>query len=491
METQNEVLKERSEKIKQFKEKGTDLYGARFLPVDSIVSILEPFEEEKKVKIAGRLMAKRSHGKSSFGDIKDQSGRIQIYAKLDVVGEENYDLFQHLDLGDILGVEGTLFLSKRGEKSIRVESFRVLSKIVQMLPEKWHGLKDVEIRYRRRYIDLIANDDVRKTFQLRSQIVKDIRSFLDSRDFMEVETPMMQQIPGGAKAEPFKTHHNALGIDLYLRVAPELYLKRLLVGGFEKVYEINRNFRNEGISIKHNPEFTMLELYQSYADLTDMMEITEVMITDMVQKIYGSEKITYGDKELDFSRPWKRVGFFDLLKEKTGIDWLKDKDYKANAKKIKLEIGDDFEDADILNEAFDEFIEPTLVNPTFVNDFPLIMSPLAKQKEGTEDVADRFELFVSNMELANAFSELNDPEEQRKRLEKQREMIGEHKVLDDDFLLALEYGMPPAGGLGIGIDRLVMLLTNQSSIRDVILFPQMKPEEGMGSIEETVEETAE
>ncbi len=488
MQVQNEILKEREEKIKLIKQKNPNLYGERFLPVDSVEGILEPFEEEKKVRIAGRLMAKRSHGKSSFGDIRDQNAKIQIYAKLDAVGEEAYDLFQHLDLGDILGVEGTLFLSKKGEKTVKVESFKILSKIRQILPEKWHGLKDVEFRYRHRYVDLIANENVRKTFQLRSQIIRDLRSFLDSKSFMEVETPMMQQIPGGAKAEPFQTHHNALHLDLYLRVAPELYLKRLLVGGFERVYEINRNFRNEGISIKHNPEFTMLELYQSYADLTDMIEITEEMISEQISKIYGTDKIKFGEKELNFARPWKRIGFYDLLKEKTGIDWHTEKDYKKNAEKLKLKIEEPFDDSDVLNEVFDVFVEPELVDPTFVVDFPLAISPLAKQKEGSDDMADRFELFVANMELANAFSELNDPEEQRLRLEKQKEMIGEHKHLDEDFLLALEYGMPPAGGLGIGIDRLVMLLANQSSIRDVILFPQMKPGDGTQlSIEEEPE----
>jgi len=327
MQPVNELLKERAEKIKLLRDKQVDIYGSRFLPIEPIESIREPFEEGKKVRIAGRLMAVRSHGKSAFADLKDQRARIQIYAKKDVVGDENYSIFQLLDLGDIIGVEGTLFLSKKGEKTVKVGSFKLLSKIVQMLPEKWHGLKNVEIRYRRRYLDLIANDEVRHTFWLRSQIIKKIRQFLDDRDFMEVETPMMQSIPGGAKAEPFKTHHLALHLDLYLRVAPELYLKRLLVGGFEKVYEINRNFRNEGISVKHNPEFTMLELYQSYADMTDMMELTEEMVTSLIKELHGKEKLIFGDKELDYSRPWKRISFFGVLKEKTGVDWEKASDY--------------------------------------------------------------------------------------------------------------------------------------------------------------------
>ncbi len=476
MEQLNEILKERLDKIKSFRDKNLEIYGSRFQPVESIGDVLNHFEEGKKVRLAGRLMAMRGHGKSSFGDLKDQTGRIQIYAKQDSIGEENYQFFMKLDLGDILGIEGTLFTSKMGEKSVKIESFKLLSKIVQILPEKWHGLKDVEIRYRRRYLDLIVNEEVRKTFRLRSEIIRSIRKFLDAKGFMEVETPMMQQIPGGAKAEPFKTHHRALHLDLYLRVAPELYLKRLLVGGFEKVYEINRNFRNEGISIKHNPEFTMLELYQSYADLSDMLNITEEMFHMLVKDIHGKESIPYGEKELNFARPWKRISFYDALKEKTGVEWRKNPNVRKEAEKLKVKLEANYDDVDILNEVFDEFVEPTLVSPTFVVDYPLIMSPLAKRKPGTDDLTDRFELFIANMELANAFSELNDPEEQRDRFIRQKEALGEQKQIDEDFLLALEYGMPPAGGLGIGIDRLVMLLTNQHSIRDVILFPHLKPE---------------
>ncbi|MBI4398647.1 MAG: lysine--tRNA ligase [Candidatus Omnitrophica bacterium] len=476
METTNEVLKERLEKIKSLRDKNLDLYGSRFQPVEPVETAVLRFEEGKKVRLAGRLMAVRSHGKSAFADLKDQSARIQIYVKKDLVGEESYDLFQKLDLGDILGVEGALFMSKTGEKSVKIESFRLLSKIVQILPEKWHGLKDVEIRYRRRYLDLIVNEEVRKTFALRSAIVRSIRKFLDARGFMEVETPMMQSMPGGAKAEPFKTHHRVLHMDLYLRVAPELYLKRLLVGGFEKVYEINRNFRNEGISIKHNPEFTMLELYQSYADLSDMLEITEEMFSSLVKELHGKEVISFGAQELNFARPWKRISFYEALKEKTGLEWRGNANIRKDAERLKLKMEPDYDDVDILNELFDEFVEPTLVNPTFVVDYPLVMSPLAKRKAGTEDLTERFELFIANMELANAFSELNDPWDQRERFMKQKEALGADKKIDEDFLLALEYGMPPAGGLGIGIDRLVMLLTNQHSIRDVILFPHLKPE---------------
>lgn len=451
------------------------LYGSRYLPVDSIASILEPFQMDREVRVAGRVMARRNMGKSTFCDLKDASARIQVYAKKDDLGDEVYDKFSSLSLGDIIGGEGVLFLSKSGEKSIRIKNYKLLSKIVRTLPEKWHGLKDVEIRYRQRYLDLIVNDEVRATFKKRSRIIKDIRSFLDERGFMEVETPMMQPIPGGARAKPFVTHHNTLHTDLYLRVAPELYLKRLLVGGFEKVYEINRNFRNEGISVRHNPEFTMLELYQAYADYHDMMDITETVISELVHSLHGKDEIPYGEQTLNFKRPWKRVSFYGALKEKTGVDFEK-ADLRAMAKKFHIEVTPETEDVDILNEIFGKFVEEDLWHPTFVVDYPVAMTPLAKAKEEDSNLVYRFELFIARMELANAFSELNDPVIQRERLMIQKDMIGEHKEVDEDFLTALEYGMPPAGGLGIGIDRLVMLLTNQHSIRDVILFPQLKPE---------------
>ncbi len=378
-------------------------------------------------------------------------------------------------MGDIIGVEGECFTSKMGEMSVQVLRFQLLSKIVEVLPEKWHGLKDVELRHRRRYVDLIANDETRQVFKKRSQIIRRIREMLDGKGFMEVETPMMQSLAGGAKAEPFVTHHNTLHMDLFLRVAPELYLKRLLVGGFEKVYEINRNFRNEGISVKHNPEFTMMELYWAYANYEDMMALTEEIVTELVKELTGgSTTLPYGDKQLNFKRPWKRITFYGSLKEKTGVDWEKC-DLKAEAKKLGIRLEPHFKDADILNEVFAEKVEKGLVDPTFVIDYPLFMSPLAKEKPGYPDLVDRFELFISNMELANAYSELNDPFEQRKRFEAQAASPGD-KNIDEDFVRALEYGMPPAGGLGIGIDRLVMLLTNSQSIREVILFPQLRPE---------------
>jgi len=457
------------------------LYGSRFLPIDSIASIREPFVEGRKVRIAGRLMGHRVMGKSAFGDLKDQCARIQLYAKKDELGDELYGAFKALTAGDILGVEGELFFSKSGEPTVRIVKFEMLSKIVRSLPEKWHGLKDVETRYRHRYVDLIVNDDVRRTFETRSRILKDIRRFLDEKDFMEVETPMMQSIPGGALARPFVTHHNTLDIDLYLRVAPELYLKRLLVGGFERVYEVNRNFRNEGISTRHNPEFTMLELYQAYADYHDMMDITEEMMNGLVKALHeGKEEIAYGEKTLNFARPWKRLSFYDALKEKTGVDF-KAMPVREAAQKAGFNFGPGATDVDILDEVFGEKVESELVNPTFILDYPASMSPLAKAREDDSTLTYRFELFIAGMELANAFSELKDPHDQRRRFNEQKAAIGEHKVIDEDFLTALEYGMPPAGGLGIGIDRLVMLLTNKTSIRDVVLFPQMRPEKNSGA----------
>ncbi|MDP3919672.1 MAG: lysine--tRNA ligase [Candidatus Omnitrophota bacterium] len=458
---------------------------SRFLPKESLTAILENFSEDRKIRTAGRFMAKRVMGKSIFGDLKDESARMQLYVKKDNLGEEEFKVFKALSIGDILGIEGSLFLSKTGEKTIKVEKFWLLSKITRMLPEKWHGLKDVETRYRQRYVDLIVNDEVRKTFKTRSKIIGQIRKTLDDKGFMEVETPMMQPIPGGARAKPFVTHHNTLHTDLYLRVAPELYLKRLLVGGFEKVYEINRNFRNEGISVRHNPEFTMLELYQAYADYTDMMSVTEEIISGLVTSLHGRDEIPYGDRILNFKTPWKRIRFYDALEEKTGINFRKT-DIREAAGKLGVDVSPESEDVDILNDIFGIKVEEDLWDPTFVLDYPTVMTPLAKAKDDDPELVYRFELFAARMEIANAFSELNDAAVQRQRLEAQKDMIGEHKEIDEDFLMALEYAMPTAGGLGIGIDRLVMLLTNQSSIRDVILFPLLKPEKHKVTQEEPV-----
>lgn len=474
-QVESDVLKERLKKLEFWKQREVDPYGGRFFPKERIADVLSGYEEAKKVRVAGRVMAMRLHGKSVFADLRDETGKIQLYTKLDDLGEKRFGEFQMLDVGDVVGAEGAVFKSRTGEITLKIETFTILSKILQVLPEKWHGLKDVEIRYRRRYVDLIVNEDVRKVFRARSEIIGGIRSFLNEAGFMEVETPMMQPIPGGARAKPFKTFHESLNTELFLRVAPELYLKRLLVGGFEKVYEINRNFRNEGLSVRHNPEFTMLELYQSYGDLRDMMDITEEMISSLVKKACAEAVIPFGELTIDFRRPWRRLSFYDALREKTGVDW-RAADPRAEAKRLGLAVDAKTEEADILEMLFDTYVEPELIHPTFITDYPLCLSPLAKRKEGENAVADRFELFVAHFELANAFSELNDPLEQRKRFEAQKKMIGEHKEIDEDFLLALEYGMPPAGGLGVGIDRLVMLLTNQHSIRDVLLFPQMRPE---------------
>ncbi len=453
----------------------TSDYGHRFLPKDSLDEIKTNFTEGRKVRVAGRLMTRRDMGKSTFADLKDEGARMQIYAKKDILGDEAYKAFTELTLGDIVGLEGELFKTKHGEPTIKITKYERLSKIVRTLPEKWHGLKDVETRYRHRYVDLIANDEVRTTFKARSRIIREIRAFLDGQGFMEVETPMLQDIPGGARAKPFVTHHHTLHADLYLRIAPELYLKRLLVGGFEKVYEINRNFRNEGISVRHNPEFTMMELYQAYADYEDMMNITETLVHNLAISLYGKDEIPFGDKILNLKRPWKRVSFYGALKEATGVDF-RTANLRDEAKKLHIEVTPDMEDTDILDEIFGEMVEKDFWDPVFVTDYPTSMSPLAKQKEDDPELVYRFELFIAKMEIANAFSELNDPVIQRERLTAQKELIGEHKKIDEDFLMALEYGMPPAGGLGIGIDRLVMLLTNQISIRDVLLFPQLKPE---------------
>ena len=470
-----EVLKERLQKIEELKAKGISLYSDVFRPTSRISDLLEPFVEGKQVQVAGRMMTRRAHGKSVFADLKDETGKIQIYVKFDLVGKDQFELFELLDLGDILGVDGSLFVTQKGEKTIKVNRFVLLSKIVQTLPEKWHGLKDVEARYRQRYLDLLMNEDVRKVFQTRSKLIREIREFLEKRGFMEVETPMMQPIPGGARARSFVTHHEALHTDLHLRVAPELYLKRLLVGGFSKVFEINRNFRNEGLSTKHNPEFTMLELYEAYSDSERMMELTEELIVSLVQNVCQSETIPFGKHHVNFKRPWKRVSFYEVLKEKSQLDW-RNSDLKKLAGKVGIPLDHYSQDVDILNEAFDRFVEPDLIDPTFVVDYPALTTPLAKRNPKAPDLVERFELFVGQLELANAFSELNDPFEQRERLMKQKEIVGTDKKLDEDFLLALEYGMPPAGGLGMGVDRLIMLLTNSSSIRDVILFPQLRPE---------------
>jgi len=479
MEDMNEYIQQRIDKLNAIKEIGIEPYGRKFDKPVNIETLLKESKEGDLVQTAGRITALRGHGKSSFLDLRDSSSKIQVYTKEDVVGKNIYDnIFKRLDIGDILGVKGRLFKTHKGEVTINAEEITILSKGLRPLPEKWHGLKDVDIRYRQRYVDLIVNEDVRKVFQTRSRIVSKMRELLDKRGFLEVETPMMQSMAGGAAGEPFKTHHNALDIDLYLRLAPELYLKRLLVGGFDKVYELNRNFRNEGISIRHNPEFTMIEIYEAYSDCAGMMQLTEEIFNYTAKEVLGTNKIKYGEEIIDLTPPWPRWSFaeeikkkFDINPDDSSMEWIK---------KIQNK-GVDFKAKDItrsqIANIITEMLEPEAGDrPIFVIDLFAELCPLAKRKKDNPLLTDRFELFMGGMEIANAYSELNDPIEQKKRFEEQ--LVGQEgiKKIDEDFVRALEYGMPPAGGLGIGVDRMVMLFANQPSIRDVILFPQLKPE---------------
>jgi lysyl-tRNA synthetase, class II len=474
----NELIRQRIAKLEKIKAAGVQPYGERFDTTSAIKALRDNFTENAKAVLAGRIMACREHGKSRFYDLKDVSGRIQLYVQKDAVGSDVFEFLNNLDIGDFVGVEGETFKTRTGEPTLKVNKIKILSKSLRPLPEKWHGLKDVETRYRQRYVDLVMNDDVKNVFIARSRIVTQIRRFLDEKGFIEVETPMMQSIPGGAAGKPFKTHHEALGIDLYLRIAPELFLKRLIVGGLDRVYEINRNFRNEGISTRHNPEFTMLELYQAYSDCEGMMKITEEMITALAKNIFGTTELEYNGKKIDLSK-WERISFAVLMKEQFGIvpeddapAWVS----KLKAKGIEIE-GKELSKTQIIN-IVGELIEPKAGNhPVFVIDMFKEMCPLAKTKRDNPALTDRFELYMGGMEIANAYSELNDPIEQKARFEDELKGAKDtNRNIDDDFVRALEYGMPPAGGLGIGIDRLVMILTNSPSIRDVILFPQLKPE---------------
>lgn len=488
METQerelNELLLIRREKLQELRQKGIEPFGGKFERTHLSQDVIDNFDqlEGQKVIIAGRIMAKRGHGKASFAHLQDGAGLIQIYVRINDVGEEAYEIFSKADIGDIIGVEGTVFKTQRGEITVSAASITMLAKSLRPLPEKWHGLKDVELRYRQRYVDLIVNPEVRQTFITRSRIIQAIRNFLDQKGFLEVETPMMQPIAGGAAARPFITHHNALDMTLYLRIAPELYLKRLLVGGFEKVYEINRNFRNEGISTKHNPEFTMLELYQAYADYNDMMNLTEELIATVARGVLGTMKITYQGAEIDLTPPWRRLPMLEAIKEYAGIDFTQintDEEARKVARAAGVEVDPQATRGDIINEVFEACVEPHLIQPTFIIGHPVEISPLAKRNAKDPRYTDRFELFIFAREMANAFSELNDPIDQKERFMKQVEKrtAGDEEahMMDEDYINALEYGMPPAGGLGIGIDRLVMLLTDSASIRDVILFPHMRP----------------
>lgn len=480
----NDQMLVRREKMDELSKLGIEPFGAKFTSNATSQQILTDFEnkEDQSVAIAGRIMSIRGHGKVYFAHLQDREGQIQIYVRLDDIGAEQFDLFKKVDIGDIVGAEGTVFKTKRGEISVAVKELTFLTKSLRPLPEKWHGLKDVELRYRQRYVDLIVNPEVKRVFELRSKIIRGIRQYLDGLGFLEVETPTMHAIAGGATARPFITHHNALNIDLYMRIALELHLKRLIVGGMEKVYEIGRVFRNEGISIKHNPEFTMLELYQAYADYHDMMSITENMIASIAQDALGTTKINYQGQEIDLTPPWTRLTMVEAIKKYTGIDFNligSDEEARIKAEEIGIPVDKDLTKGTIINLVFEEKVEEHLIQPTFIMDYPIEISPLAKRKTDNPDFTYRFEAFVVCRELANAFSELNDPIDQAERFRDQvrKRDAGDDEahMMDEDFVRALEYGMPPTGGLGIGVDRLVMLLTDSSSIRDVILFPTLRP----------------
>jgi lysyl-tRNA synthetase class 2 len=475
----DDIRRIRIEKRDALKALGQSPYGGRFPGAEAVSAVLENFAEEKHALVAGRVMALRDHGKVFFGDLMDRTGRLQLFFKEAVLGEQ-WAAFKLVDIGDIIGAEGDLFTTKMGQKSLRVKKLTVLSKSMMTLPEKWHGLKDIDIRYRQRYVDMIANPEVRDVFIKRSRIVTSIRNFLDTRGFLEVETPMLQTQAGGARGRPFQSKHNAYDMDVFLRIAPELYLKRLLVGGLERVYEINRNFRNEGVSTRHNPEFTMLELYQAYGDMQDMMDITETLISALAKEITGDYKVQYQGHTIDFTAPWKRVSFAGLVKDKFDID--PDDTAEAMMAKVKARRPGNYKVAKLTKSAIMKIVEEVLdedasMDPVFFTDYFTFLCPLAKTDPANKALSKRFEFFIAGMEVGNAYSELNDPEEQRVRLEEdlQDDVETGLRNIDEDFVRALDYGMPPAGGLGIGIDRLVMLLTDSASIRDVILFPLMKP----------------
>ena len=475
---------QRLRKMQAIKDAGGNPYGHRVDGiVDSAAAKAAYVDENTEVikKVAGRLISRRIMGKSLFAHILDQQGRIQLYVQKNVVGDDEYAAFKDLDIGDIISAEGALFVTRTGECSLRVNKFELLSKAIRPLPEKYHGLTDTEQRYRQRYLDLISNEDVRRTFTMRSKIVSEIRNYLDSHGFMEVETPMMQPLAGGAAACPFTTHDNALDATMYLRIATELYLKRLVVGGFEKVYEIGRNFRNEGMDRKHNPEFTSIEIYQAYSDCRGMMELIEDMVCHVAMKLYGSLTFKREDGvEISLERPWRVATYTDLIKAKMGDDWfeLPIETQRAKARELGLRITDVMEEKDVTQEVYDKAIEQTLIQPTFVTRLPAFLVPLAKRCEDDPRFVDVYELEINGQEISPGYSELNDPIEQRARFDQQLigrgDVEGEVNRIDEDFLTALEHGMPPTGGLGMGIDRLVMLLTGAPSIRDVILFPQMK-----------------
>jgi lysyl-tRNA synthetase, class II len=492
MDELNEQRQQRIKKLDLLREAGVDPYGSRFEVKDRAGQLLKQHGEkpkqtleEKKISctIAGRVIALRRFGKAGFAVLQDGADRLQVYLKKDLLSEQAYSVVEQLDLGDWIGVTGTLFRTKTNEFTVEVHQLTFLSKALRPLPEKWHGLTDVETRYRQRYVDLIANPQVHQIFSTRSRIITGIRTFLNERGFLEVETPMMHPIPGGAAAKPFVTHHNALGVDLYLRIAPELYLKRLIVGGFPRVFEINRNFRNEGLSTIHNPEFTMLEFYVSYADYQDLIALTEELVSSLAQQILGKTVIPYQGKDIVLTPPWRRLSYHQAILEVNGLDpsVLQDREKAlVAAQRLRVPVDPKASLFTIVNEIFEETVEPNLQQPTFITDYPIDISPLARRKDSDATLTDRFELYIAGREIANAFSELNDPLDQRERFAGQavqREAgDDEAHLVDEDFLRALEYGMPPTAGEGIGIDRLIMLFTDQASIRDVVLFPQLRPE---------------
>ena len=481
----NELFQIRRDKLDELKQTGRNPFEITKYEVTAYANeIIEHFDEMegKVVSLAGRMMSKRGMGKASFVDLRDNTGRLQSYVRIDAVGEETYQSFKKWDIGDIIGIEGEVFRTHKGEISIKASKITLLSKSLLPLPEKWHGLRDTDTRYRQRYVDLIVNPDVKDTFVKRSRIITEIRRFLDGEGFLEVETPVLHNIAGGASARPFITHHNALNIDMYMRIALELHLKRLIVGGFDRVYEIGRVFRNEGTDTKHNPEFTLLELYQAYTDYEGMMDITERMIKTVAQNVLGTTTVQYGEHEIDLGKPFARISMTDAVKQYSGVDFSQIEtleEARTAAQERHIEFEDRHLKGDILNLFFDEYVEDKLIQPTFITDYPVEISPLAKRKPSDPTMTERFELFILGREHANAFSELNDPIDQKGRFEHQVELkkAGDDEAadMDTDYITALEYGMPPTGGLGIGIDRLVMLLTNNDCIRDVLLFPTMKP----------------
>lgn len=486
MQDLNEILMVRRQKLNELQANGQDpFHKIKYDVTHKTVDIIESFEELEgsTVSVAGRLMAKRGMGKTSFCDLSDRDGKIQLFFKINDLGEAAYEEFKKLDIGDIIGVKGTVFKTHMGEISIRVSEYTLLSKSLRPLPEKFHGLKDTDTRYRQRYLDLIVNPEVRKTFILRSRIISAIRSFLNGRGFLEVDTPILNTIPGGAAARPFITHHNTLDLDLYLRIAPELYLKRLIVGGMEKVYEMGRMFRNEGMSVKHNPEFTLMELYEAYTDYKGMMELTENLFTCVAKEVLGSLEIEYQGQKIDLSLPWTRMTMTEAVEKYTGInfDSITYEQALLKAEEKGIELTGQLSKGEIMNLFFEEFVEANLIQPTFIMDYPVEVSPLTKRKPDKPELTERFELFITGREMANAYSELNDPIDQKERflaqMKKREQGDEEANMMDEDYIIALEHGLPPTGGLGVGIDRLIMLFTDSYSIRDVLLFPTMKPKE--------------